>query len=116
MLSPDAAFVRRERLPRPLRAGFLDVVPDLAIEINSPFDRRNEIQRKIEIYLRAGVTLVWEIEPGARGVTVHRPGQPAVVIPESGELDGEDVVPGFRLAVAELFDAGDGLEAPATAR
>src|SRR5688572_26006141 len=76
LLSPDAAFVRSDRSPRPRRqAGFIEVIPDLAIEINSPFDRPTEIRRKVNVYLQAGVPLVWEIDPARRSVTIHRLGQ-----------------------------------------
>jgi Uma2 family endonuclease len=115
LLSPDAAFVRDDRLPPPPRTSFLEVVPDLVVEINSPFDRRADIERKIGVYLRAGVPLVWEIEPKTRSVTVYRPGHESEIVTDTGELDGGEVVPGFRLAVSRLFELS-GAPAPHSAR
>lgn len=105
LLSPDAAFVRRERLPRPRpSSGFLSVIPDLAVEINSPHDRREMIDRKIDIYLRSGVLLVWEIDPATQTVREYRPDSAVSVLQRDDHLDGKDIVPGFSMRVAELFE------------
>ncbi|MCL4762764.1 MAG: Uma2 family endonuclease, partial [Burkholderiales bacterium] len=105
VLSPDAAFVRSERLPRPRPSkGFVDVVPDLVVEINSPNDRRAQIDRKIAIYLRSGVLLIWEIDPETQTVREHRPNSDVVVLRKTDILDGGEIVRGFSLPVAELFD------------
>ena len=104
VLLPDVAFVRAERLPPPAqRRGYLDLIPDLAVEIVSPADRLRQVRAKVQRYLAAGVRLVWLVEPRHRRVTVFRPGQPERVLGPDDELDGGDVLPGFRLPVAELF-------------
>jgi Uma2 family endonuclease len=101
---PDVALVRAERLPPPHeRIGAMPVIPDLAVEIVSPSDRITKVRDKIRRYLEAGVPLIWLIEPRRRQVTVYRPGQPEHVLGMADELDGGEVLPGFRLAVAELF-------------
>src|SRR6266851_4026194 len=64
VLGPDAAVVRSERLPRPeAQVGFLELAPDLAVEIVSPTDRRTTVSGKVDAYLAAGVRLVWVMEP-----------------------------------------------------
>ena len=105
VLSPDGAFIRAERVPRSFgRSGFSDVVPDLVIEVLSPCEHGPAIGRKIAAYLDAGVAVVWVVDSRRRSVTVHRFGRDPLNIPESGELDGDDVAPGFRLKVAEIFE------------
>ena len=105
VLAPDAAFVRADRLPpRSERIGFLDVIPDLVVEVVSPNDRQSEVDAKIARYLAAGVRLLWIAYPPTRRIAVHRPDEPATLLQEDDVLDGGDVVPGFRLPVRELFD------------
>lgn len=101
---PDVAFVRWDRLPDRRRPkGYAPVPPDLAVEIRSPTDRPGKIAEKLERYRRAGVPLVWWVDPSRRTVEVHRHGQLIAELREGDELDGEDVLPGFRLPVSEIF-------------
>lgn len=102
---PDVAFVAAERLPPGgVRRGFPELAPDLAVEVRSPTDRTRASRAKIAEYLDVGVRLVWAIDPAARTVTVHTPDGAARRLGEGDTLDGGDVVPGFRCAVAELFE------------
>ncbi|MGH2531263.1 MAG: Uma2 family endonuclease [Thermomicrobiales bacterium] len=104
VLVPDVAFVRWDRLPGHVRPqGYSPVPPDLAVEVRSPSDRPGEIAQKLALYQRAGVPLVWWVDSSRRIVTVYRLGHPAIELHEGDELDGEDVLPGFRLSVAEIF-------------
>ncbi|MBA2753398.1 MAG: Uma2 family endonuclease [Chloroflexia bacterium] len=104
LLAPDVSFVATGRRP-PVdqRVGFVNVVPDLVVEVVSPSDRRRYVSAKVTAYLDAGVRLVWVVEPRTRTVTVHASGQPERVVDEDGTLDGGDVLPDFTLAVAEVF-------------
>jgi Uma2 family endonuclease len=101
---PDVAFVRASRLPDgPRPTGYAPFSPDLAIEVRSPTDRRVDIDDKLDLYRRAGVCLVWWVDPKRRKGSVYRYG---VLVGEFGEadvLDGDDILPGFRLPVAEIF-------------
>ena len=107
VLVPDVAFVRWERLPgRERPRGYCPVPPDLAVEVRSPTDRPGEIARKLDLYRRAGVPLVWWVDPMRRTVAVYRDGLLAGEFGEGDELDGGDVLPGFRVAVAEIFAEG----------
>jgi Uma2 family endonuclease len=103
VVMPDVSFVRTDRLP-PLeeREGFMPR-PDLAVEVRSPSDEPADIAEKIALYQEAGVPLLWYCEPRRRTVTVYRPGREEVVVGEDGELDGDDVLPGFRLRVADVL-------------
>lgn len=102
--APDVAFVSAGRLP-PVRdrEGYLPLAPDLAVEVVSQWDRARDAMDKVLEYLEAGVRLVWVVEPRRRTVTVWTPDRTARVLTETDELDGGKVLPGFRLAVAEVF-------------
>lgn len=104
---PDTSFIRKERLPDgPRSAGHCPIHPDLMIEVVSPGDLYYEVDEKVADFLEAGTTLVWVINPRLRSVMVHRGGdRPPVRLAENQELDGEDVLPGFRCLVKDLFPA-----------
>lgn len=105
VLCPDIAFVASDRLPpRSERRGFLELAPDLAVEIVSPSDRMRQVEMKIDEYLAASVRLVWVIEPRLRRATVHSVDRTPIVLEEDDDFDGEEVLPGFRLLVARIFE------------
>ncbi len=101
---PDLAFVLAGRTSDKFR-GPLTVAPDLAVEIWSPSDSTEIIHDKIEAYLNAGVRLIWSIYLLDRYVIVHNLDTPKRRLFDlDDELDGEGVLPGFKLAVKALFD------------
>ena len=102
--APDVAFVAVDRLPPSSGGGFAELAPDLVVEVVSPSDRASEVASKAAMWLDAGVRLVWVVDPQARLSAVHHPGGLVTVLREDGTLDGEDVLPGFRLPLAPLFD------------
>ncbi|MCY4119326.1 MAG: Uma2 family endonuclease, partial [Acidobacteria bacterium] len=70
--APDVLFLSHERdAARTRRDGFLDVAPELVVEILSPTDRRDEVQRKLREYFAAGVRVAWVVDPAERVVRVH---------------------------------------------
>ncbi|NWJ95371.1 MAG: Uma2 family endonuclease [Chloroflexi bacterium] len=102
---PDVSFVRQEHLPVNLRT-YLNLAPDLAVEVISPSDKDYDIADKVDEYQRAGVRLIWLINPASRSVDVYRLAKGHRVQGYFGEdeLDGEDVIPGFKLKVSAIFD------------
>jgi Uma2 family endonuclease len=102
---PDAAFVSKGRMPTvPDR---YNIAPDLAVEVISPSKKPDDILYKVESYIEGGTRLVWVVYPEEKLVRVWRPGgQNRAVMQRvdlNGALDGEDVLPGFRLAVRDIF-------------
>jgi Uma2 family endonuclease len=75
----------------------------LAVEVISPSDKRADIAQKQSLYAKAGVPLVWWVDPERREVTVYRLGQTPEVIEATGVLDGGDVLPGFTLELRAIF-------------
>jgi len=104
VVAPDVGFVCGNRFPDGVPdRGFSPVPPDLAVEVISPTDRKADIAAKQELYRRAGVPLVWWVDPEKMMVTVHRLGQKPEVLDVSGTLDGGDVLPGFELELRSIF-------------
>ncbi len=101
---PDLAFVRKDRLPaeEPEEA-YWPGAPDLVVEVISPGDTIHEIDDKVKAWLDAGALMVWVVNPKWRSVTVYRSSTNIKTLTESDELSGEDVVPGFRCRVGEIF-------------
>lgn len=103
---PDVAFVRADRLPAAEdQVGFLRLAPDLVVEVVSPFDRPGAVSAKTAMWLDADVRLVLVVHPAERTVTQHAPDRPPRVVRDGDLIDGGDVLPDFRLRVADLFDS-----------
>lgn len=101
---PDASFIRKERLPADEEPeGHCPIAPDLAVEVVSPNDMYYDVEKKVEEYLAAGVRLVWVVNPPTRSVRVHRADGSVSDLDENDELSGEDVIPGFRCLVKDIF-------------
>jgi Uma2 family endonuclease len=98
----DVTFIRADRIPEDM-SGYIDGPPDLAVEIVSPPDRAPEVLAKVQDFLAAGCQVVWVVDPGTRTVTVYESRGQAHVITEDGQLSGGDLLPGFSIALAELF-------------
>lgn len=104
---PDVAFVSHARWPMRRRApkvAVWDMVPDLAVEVVSPTNSASQVQEKIHEYFRAGVSRVWVVYPGQQEVYVYTSPTQIQVLQLGQDLDGGDLVPGFRLPLAALFE------------
>lgn len=104
---PDVAFISYKRWPKgkpqSLRGNAWDVVPELGIEVISPNDLGYDILVRLDEYFRAGMKLVWVVYPNVRVVYVYSSFTTVQVFARNDTLDGGEVLPGFRLALAELF-------------
>ena len=103
--SPDISFVSKERLTglKRLPQGFFDGAPDLVVEIISPGNTFEEIHTKIEEYFASGTRLLWIIHPDEKFVLVYHSPQPDRLLRGDDILDGEDVIPNFKVALSDLF-------------
>jgi Uma2 family endonuclease len=104
---PDVAFVSFERWARNQgipRVRSWAVVPELAVEIVSLTNSADAVAEKLEEYYKAGVILVWVVYPGQSKVYAYTSTTAVRVLAPGDELDGGDVLPGFRLPLQELFD------------
>ena len=100
----DVALATPEQIAG-LRPGmrFLEGPPLLAVEVLSGSDTQDDVDEKIESYLRHGTTAVWIVNPRHRTVTVYRPTAAPVLYNDTQELIGDPVLPGFRCPVARIF-------------
>ena len=104
---PDVAFVSAARWPmnRPAPdTAACEVVPDIAIEVVSPTNTAVEVQAKIIEYFDAGVNRVWVIYPKQKRIHVYASTTDIRGLKLGDELDGGELIPGFRLSLAALFE------------
>ena len=104
---PDICFIPRDRIPA---SGFPsrtidDVIPTLAVESLSPSNTRKEMKLKREVYFKAGVELVWMLDPDKEIVDVYTCGSEYITLTINDTLDGGNVLPGFTIAVNAIFPA-----------
>lgn len=100
---PDVSYIRWERVPDTgVPISYYPIPPDLAVEVVSPDDRATEVRAKARDYIAAGVSHVWILWPDERSVSVQSTGSTLELGPDD-ELDGGDVLPGFRVRIADLF-------------
>jgi Uma2 family endonuclease len=101
---PDTSFIAFGRLPgEKLPKGHIPIAPDLAVEVVSPKDLFYEVEERVHDFLQAGTRLVWVVSPPQRIVFIFRADGSIVGLREQDELSGEDVVPGFRCRIRDLF-------------
>jgi Uma2 family endonuclease len=104
VIAPDLAFVSKERIPSEgIPKGYWRQTPDLVAEIISPSEILKESHEKAERWLAEGARMVWLVNPRRRTVTVYRPSIEPDLLTEADELEGFEVVPGFRCAVSKIF-------------
>ena len=100
----DVAFVSNENLARfGVPDSFFPTAPDLAVEVVSPSNSSEEISTKVEDYLSSGSRLVWIVYPKRKVVVVYRRSNTISFLHETDELDGEDVIPNFRISLEKIF-------------
>lgn len=100
----DVLYISHERLAKATPNSFLDVAPQLIVEILSPSDRWSEVRRMVREYFDAGVDVVVLVEPEARLVAVYRAATKFVELTVGETLTLEEILPGFSLPLSELFD------------
>ena len=101
---PDLAFISAEKRPLDVRnTGYLEVVPDLVVEIVSPSDRPADVVEKARMWLSYDAGLVWVVYPETKTVGIHRRDAPEVTVGEDDSLDGGATLPGFSCIVRDIF-------------
>jgi Uma2 family endonuclease len=102
---PDTCFIAVDRLPggKLPRKGILDIAPNLVVEVLSPSNTAKEMRRKLREYFKAGVELVWYVDPASHTVQVFTAPQKRVVLKESQTLTGGHVLPGFKVTLKKMF-------------
>ena len=103
---PDVSFISWKHFPnRKVPAvPMLDLAPDLAVEVLSPSNTREEMERKLHDYFEAGVALVWYVDPADRTVQVFHGPDESAVLGGHEVLSGESVLPGLELPLPKIFE------------
>jgi Uma2 family endonuclease len=102
--APDVMFLSERRVPTAgIPKHYLTIPPDLAVEVVSPNDTFSELTEKAESYIKAGVKLVWIVDPQTRRAHVYRAGKAMQTFTAAESLSGEEVLPGFELALNEVL-------------
>ena len=109
--APDISFVSRARLQalgfkRSTRS-FFPGAPDLAVEILSPNNTRAEIDERLKDFFASGTRLVWVIDPESQLAEVCHSLTERRLVGSGGLLEGEELLPGFRYPIADLFGEWD---------
>ena len=84
--------------------GYAQMAPDLVAEILSPGDRPGEVLSKVADWLDAGVALVWVVDPRRRTAQLFWPDGRMSVVPDDGDLTGDEVLPGFRCPLRRVLE------------
>lgn len=100
----DVAFISNERLAQAQAQGYLDVAPELIVEVMSPDDRWYDINDKLTEYFGIGVQIVWVADPQRKQVHVYRSLTEMEILGAGDTLSGGEILPGFGVVVAELFE------------
>ena len=100
---PDVAYFVDASRFKDLHPKYGEQPPVLAVEVLSPDDRFKRVLAKIDDYLNNGVQLVWLVDPEGQAVRVYRSGHLTVTLSVAQEIDGGDVLPGFRCPLREFF-------------
>jgi Uma2 family endonuclease len=106
---PDVAFVRWERFPdrKMPTEPVPGIAPDLAVEVLSRGNTEAEMERKLQEYFAAGVRLVWYLDPEPRTVRAYTSPTEFRLLTEDDTLEGDPVLPGFRLLIREWFERAE---------
>ena len=79
------------------------MIPDLVVEVISPRDTDRTIQRKLREYFAAGVRQVWVVRPLDESISIYDSPKSVRILGADEELDGGDILPGFRIPIAPIF-------------
>jgi Uma2 family endonuclease len=99
----DIGYWTYERLPQIPIDEYIEVAPDLAVEVLSPGNRPGQIREKVREYFNRGVRMVWIVDPFDRTIMVYRSADEGRIFHENATISGEDVLPGFSCTVSELL-------------
>jgi Uma2 family endonuclease len=100
----DILFISHDQLAkRDKNLKYLDVAPELIVEIRSPSNTEPALAEKLAEYFAIGVKLVWVADPATRTVRVYRSLTEMRVLSDDDDLSGEDILPGFLIPVAKIF-------------
>lgn len=103
--APDVSFIAWDRAPDDDELDvFVQGPPTLAVEVVSPHDRANDIHERVQDFLESGTQQVWVLWPRRQSVSVYSSNGDTRELGPDAQLDGGDMLPGFSVTVAALFE------------
>jgi Uma2 family endonuclease len=100
---PDISYYLDAQTAADMERGYAEQPPRLAVEVLSPTDRINPMMQRVGELLRSGVGMVWVVDPEARDISVCQSGQEPRLFSADDTMTAEDILPGFRCPVAQIF-------------
>lgn len=101
----DVIYISHKRFRQVRSASYLDVAPELVVEVMSPDNTWSEVQKKLAEYFAIGVVMVWVVDPQLEQIHVYRSPAQMKLLRKDDMLTGDDVLPGFEVALSEIFVA-----------
>lgn len=99
----DVLFISSQRLQQVKSESYLDVAPELIVEVLSPNDRWLDVEQKLEEYFAIGVDRVWIADPMRQTLRIYTAHNEFTILQESDTVKDEAILPGFECKVAEFF-------------
>jgi Uma2 family endonuclease len=103
--APDLMFISHERYAQRQKGAYLTVAPELIVEVLSPDDHPGAVREKLADYFSAGVDRAWVVDPKEHQILVYRSLTDVQQLGIGDALTDEELLPGFRLSLSELFDS-----------
>lgn len=103
-VQPDVSVLRNERRKQTETDGYFHGAPELAVEVVSPSESASDLNRKVDLMLQTGALAVCVVYPRQRKVHVHLPGATTLRLGVSDTLSLPELLPGWELPVAKIFE------------
>lgn len=102
---PDVCFIAQEKLRGKFspQIPISSLIPDLAVEVLSTSNTRQEMDEKLDEYFAVGVREVWYFDPQLKSVRVYEGRNEMRLLVEADTLESRVALPGFSLSLKELF-------------
>ncbi len=100
----DVLYISHERYAKVQSSSFLDVAPELVVEVLSPGDRWSQVMQKLEEYFNIGVLMVWIADPDTQNIYSYRSLTNVSHFSAGQQLLGDEILSGFETPIDELFE------------
>jgi Uma2 family endonuclease len=105
---PNASLIRNHRLPADLLSlEWITIAPDLIVDVVSSKELAVTLERRVDDYRSVQIPLIWVIYPERRTAWIYRADGSSTHLRENDELSGEQIIPGFRCPLSEIFPPRD---------
>ncbi len=100
----DVIYISKERYAQRQSQSFLDVAPEIVVEVRSPDDTWRRFNQKLREYFEIGVRHVWVVDPEVKSVVIYRSFIDFQEYTEVDTLTAEHILPSFSLRISDIFE------------